>query len=423
LLLKIADCSDGNLQFVAKLREEFAFIKGNYFILVLSWIIMDFAMELPGTYYSKYVLELYATEFILGVIMFISFLTLALVQFPGGYLADRHGRRWLISTMTFGVALSYTLYAIAPSWHLILVGAVVGNLCLIYQPALMSMVADSLSPERRGMGYSLIMLITTVSTTPAPLAARALVIEYGLVNGMRIGYFIVVAMFLAAATLRVRLKETIKDPKKIGFRDFFSSYRTAFKESVRVWKVVPRSMLYLFATMTFGTFSIAMIQPFFVVYALDELHISEADWPLALTLLFVMMIFASLPVGKLIDKVGRKIPLLMAYVLLIPPLLLFVYGDLLKLFIALPLFGLAQILLMTSFSSLQADLVPKEQRGKVSGFSNFFNYIFMALGSLVGGALYYFVSPQLPFLLMIPLLAPQFILTLLLVHEPEKRED
>lgn len=384
---------------------------------------MDFAMELPGTYYSKYVLELYATEFILGVIMFVSFLTLALVQFPGGYLADKYGRRWLISTMTFGVALSYILYAIAPSWHLILVGAVVGNLCLIYQPALMSMVADSLPPERRGMGYSIVMLIATVSTTPAPLAARALVIQYGLVNGMRIGYFIVVVMFLAAAAIRVKLKETIRDPEKISFRDVFSSYRTALKESVRVWKVVPRSMLYLFVAMTFGTFSIAMIQPFFVVYALDELHISEADWPLALTLLFAMMIIASMPVGKLIDRVGRKIPLLLAYVLFIPPLLLFVYGDLPRLFIALPLFGLAQILFMTSFSSLQADLVPKEQRGKVTGFSNFFNYIFMALGSLVGGALYYFVAPQLPFLFMIPLLVPPFILTLLLVHEPEKRQE
>lgn len=380
-------------------------------------------MELPGTYYSKYVLELYATEFILGVIMFVSFLTLALVQFPGGYLADKYGRRWLISTMTFGVALSYILYAIAPSWHLILVGAVVGNLCLIYQPALMSMVADSLPPERRGMGYSIVMLIATVSTTPAPLAARALVIQYGLVNGMRIGYFIVVVMFLAAAAIRVKLKETIRDPEKISFRDVFSSYRTALKESVRVWKVVPRSMLYLFVAMTFGTFSIAMIQPFFVVYALDELHISEADWPLALTLLFAMMIIASMPVGKLIDRVGRKIPLLLAYVLFIPPLLLFVYGDLPRLFIALPLFGLAQILFMTSFSSLQADLVPKEQRGKVTGFSNFFNYIFMALGSLVGGALYYFVAPQLPFLFMIPLLVPPFILTLLLVHEPEKRQE
>ena len=51
-LLKIVFCNDGILQFVAKLREELAFIKGNYFILVLSWIVMDFAMKLLSTYHS-----------------------------------------------------------------------------------------------------------------------------------------------------------------------------------------------------------------------------------------------------------------------------------------------------------------------------------------------------------------------------------
>jgi len=40
-LLKIVFCNDGILQFVAKL-PELAFIKGNCFILVLSWIVMDF---------------------------------------------------------------------------------------------------------------------------------------------------------------------------------------------------------------------------------------------------------------------------------------------------------------------------------------------------------------------------------------------
>jgi len=136
------------LAIISKLKEEFSFIRGNYAVLVLSWIIMDFAMELPGTYYSLYVVDpaLGGTETILGIIGFVSFLALALVQFPGGYLADKHGRRWLISTMTFGVALSYIFYALAPSWHSILVGAMVGNLCLIYQPALLAMTADSLPP-------------------------------------------------------------------------------------------------------------------------------------------------------------------------------------------------------------------------------------------------------------------------------------
>jgi len=71
-----------------KLRSEFSFIKGNYAILVASWVLIDFAMELPATYYALYVLQLGATETVLGMIGLFSFLALASMQFPGGYLAD-----------------------------------------------------------------------------------------------------------------------------------------------------------------------------------------------------------------------------------------------------------------------------------------------------------------------------------------------
>jgi predicted MFS family arabinose efflux permease len=53
---------------------------------------------------------------------------------------------------------------------------------------------------------------------------------------------------------------------------------------------------------------------------------------------------------------------------------------------------------------------------------NFFTYIFMAFGGLAGGVLYDTVSPQFPFLLMIVLSIPQFLLIQLFVREPEKRQ-
>jgi len=112
------------LGLIDSLKSEFSFIKGNYAVMVISWILVDFAVELPATYFSLYVLGLGATETILGVIGLSQFLALASLQFPGGYLADKYGRKWLISTMTFGVALSFILYAIAPSWSVILVGVV-----------------------------------------------------------------------------------------------------------------------------------------------------------------------------------------------------------------------------------------------------------------------------------------------------------
>ena len=162
------------MKLAKKLKEEFSFFKGNYLILILSWILMDFAGELPGTYYSDYVIQLGGSATILGLITLVSMLALASVQFPGGYLADKYGRRWLISTLTFGVALSYILYAAALSWHFILIGAAIQSLCLLYQPALNAMMADSLPPEKRGMGFSILNLIMSVATTPAPAVASSI---------------------------------------------------------------------------------------------------------------------------------------------------------------------------------------------------------------------------------------------------------
>lgn len=73
--------------------------------------------------------------------------------------------------------------------------------------------------------------------------------------------------------------------------------------------------------------------------------------------------------------------------------------------------------------ALQTDLTPKEQRGKVNGFTTFFNSIVIASGSLTGGLLYEHVSPQTPFLVAIAMVLPSFLLTLTLVKEPEDRQE
>jgi len=410
----------------ARLRDEFSFVRGNYLILVISWILMDFANEMPSLYYGPFIMyDLGATASILGLIGFIQVMALASVQFPGGYLADRYGRKWLISTLTFGVSFSFIFFVFAPSWHWVLVGAVIGSFCLIYQPALMAMIADSTPAERRGMAFSLTTLIANVATTPAPIVAGLLVAVYTRAIGMRIAYAMVVLLYFGAAALRSKLKETIKTDEKIRPRDLVASYPQAIRESVEVWKTVPRSMFFLFVANLIITFALSLGQLFFAVYAVEGeksvLNLTQIEWAVVQTILFITMILAAIPIGKLIDKVGRKAPLLLAHITFIPGILLFIYGNFTILFTAMPLIGVTQLLFFSSFFSLQTDLVPREKRAKVIGFSQFVSYIFMALGMLSGGLIYSF-NPQLPFLIMLGMIVPSILIIAFLVHEPEKRE-
>ena len=413
------------MTFLGTMRKEFSFIKGNYATLVASWIIVDFASELPATYFGLYVLGLGATETILGVIGLSQFLALASFQFPGGYLADKYGRKWLISTMTFGVGLSFIFYAVAPSWIFILLGAILmSTFNSTYQPALNAMISDSLPAERRGMGFSIVMLIASASTTPSPAVAGLLRARFGLIDGMRIAYGIVVVLFLVAGFFRFFfLKETVVSTSRPRLGEIIQSYPTALKESFGVWKKVPRSMLYLFLSFSVAIFGFSAMNLYTVIYATRVLHIEEVTWAFIIAIVPVTTILLAIPVGKFVDKIRRKIPLLISLLVFGLAMWFFINGDLARVAVSLVLLGAGQVMMNASFGALQTDLTPKELRGKVNGFINFGTFIVMAAGALLGGYLYEHVSPQAPFMVAIAAVLPSFMLALTLVKEPQIKEE
>ncbi len=403
------------------LRQEFSFITGNYRILVVSWIIMDLAMEMPAPNFQYYVEALGGTGVALGLIGLANFLAMAAVAFPGGYLADKYGRRWLITTMTFGMALSFLFFALAPTWHFVLLGAVVNSLCLIYQPALFAMVQDSLPPERRGMGSSIIQLIHGTFNTPGPIIAGFLFLQFGLVSSMRIIYLIMTALFLTAAVWRLRLKETMTNGDPIRFSYFISSYPRATKESFSVWKVVPRSMFWLFIVQTLVMFGMSVTNVINALYARDVLLIPQEQWWFVFIPLLLTIVVASIPIGKMVDKIGRKIPLVLGLFVFGMATWIFVTGNFLTVMISMCLFAIGQLLVMSAVMALATDLVPPVSRGKVVGFRNFVGYIVMGFGMLLGNYLYVSLIPQLPFYVTLGLIVTAFPIVLFLVHEPKKQ--
>jgi DHA1 family tetracycline resistance protein-like MFS transporter len=406
----------------ALLRREFSFITGNYQILIVSWVIMDLAMEMPVPNFQYYVTALQGTGLALGIIGLASWVAMAVVAFPGGYLADKYGRRWLITTMTFIMALSNLFFAFAPSWEFILIGSVVHSLCLIYQPALFAMVQDSLPPERRGMGSSLIQLIHGTFNTPGPLIAGLLLLQFGLINSMRIIYILVTILYAISAVWRLRLKETMinGDPEPIKFRYFISSYPKAVKESFGIWKTIPRSVLWLFVVQIFIMFGMSMTQVMNAIYATNVLGIPEEQWWLTFIPLLLTMIVVSIPIGKMVDKVGRKIPLFLGLCVFASAAIVFTVGNLVTVMIAMALFATGQLLVMSSAMALSADLIDPANRGKVVGFRNFVGYIFNGLGMLLGNYLYIAFFPQLPFYITFATMIPGLLIVAFLIHELKK---
>jgi MFS family permease len=285
------------------------------------------------------------------------------------------------------------------------------------------MIADSLPPEKRGMGFSIVTLISTASTTPGPIVAALLCDSLGLMTGMRVAYAMLVLLFLTAAVLRTLcLKETLKVREKFKATELLRSYTVALRESVTVFKRLPRSLAFLVLAATMSAFGFSAIHPFMPVYAIRELSVSEMLWGLVLTTIPITTIAFSIPAGKLIDKVGRKRPLLIAASFFALSAYLFVLGGLLILISSLALIGAGSVMSQASFSSLMADLTPMEDRGKVNAFFNFATSTAVAFGSFAGGFLYEHVSPRSPFYLAMLLGVASLIIMTLLIEEPKARE-
>ena len=413
------------MRFSALFRGDQAVLRGNFLLITLSWIILFAAQPIPDTYASLYYIHLGADAFLLSIIGFAGSIAVALVQFPGGYLADKHGRRWLIVSMTFGLALGSLFFVFAPSWQFILIGLLLQNVFSIYGPALIAMVIDSLPPENRGAGFSLQSVITTLVLLPAPLIAQYLVVTFNFDLGMRIAYTIVTIAYFAIATLRLKLKETfLPDVAKAkpSFIDVLRHYPEAVKEGIYVWRKVPKYAFNLFIAIIIVNGLVVSCQTYFVVYATSILKITLQQWAIVTTFRYLSIAIPGILAGLGMDIIGRKRFLILGYLLYVPGMLLFINADFNRLVLAFFFFGLGNLIQLNSYQVLMGDLVPRSLRGTVTGCLQFFMFIMQAILQIIIGAIYAFVSPQLPFLLLAVSAIPLSLFVLLKVYEPSIKE-
>jgi len=404
------------------LKEELSILRGNLLVLVISWIFLCFASSMVYPYESLYLQALGASPFTIGLIGSLGTALLCVSRIPGAYIADRYGRRKIIVTMTYGVALSYVLLAVAPDWRLAAAGIALGNLCLIYQPALQAITADSIPPEKRGIGYAIADVVPSAPAVLAPAVAGFLVEQYGLVPGARIAYWLVVLFILAAATVRVLwLEETLRAG---GTRpaEFLLELRRSVVEVFAALKGMPRPLAALTLVLLVSAFEEPMFRSYMSLYAVNVTGISESEWGLLSVIFLAVPLVAGLPLGKLVDVIGRKRALLTAYALWVPSTAYFVYcrspTGMALVFVA---FALGGALFRPAHQALLADLTPREMRGRVMGVVGTLNLLVMIPSSALGGLLYE-LEPSSPFLLCVALGAVCATLISLLVEEPVKRE-
>jgi len=425
-----------------ELRRYFSLLRGNLLIIIVTWAFIEFAREATSTYYSKYVVGLGAPEMVPGLLQALYTSVYAIVAIIGGYVADRYGRKNIIAFFTFFVAFSYLLYATAPAWQWLIIAETTLALTSIYIPALQAMIADSIPPEKRGKGYSLTYLITYLAAAPSALVAGMLVARHGIVQGVRITFFIASTCAIIAAILRTLfLKETLQNKNKKttrGLREFLKDTLSSYKYAVKSMK---KSLVWLITAYTIFTFSFAACSKYWILYTVDEMGITNEQWALISFASSITYPLAIFPAGFIVDKIGRKKSWILSRILFAAATIIYLLTPkITTIKISLPtsiltlqkyhilitdfvMFALALGILGVAVSALQADLIPRELRGRtMAAISLLTSFLAIVPGNIYGGYTYQYLSKTTPFITLLILNIISLTIIILKVKEPKIKE-
>src|SRR5262249_25885095 len=123
----------------------------------------------------------------------------ALYQYPGGWLADRWGRRRAFLAF-IGVALvGYLVYLLSPSWPYLFLGlALVMAWQSMASPVISATIGDALPKQRRALGFTVQSILKRIPMVISPIIGGALIGYLGIRAGVRWGLLITL-LFAAIA--------------------------------------------------------------------------------------------------------------------------------------------------------------------------------------------------------------------------------
>ncbi|TET56524.1 MFS transporter, partial [Candidatus Bathyarchaeota archaeon] len=189
------------------------------------------------------------------------------------------------------------------------------------------------------------------------------------------------------------------------------------------WREMPKTLKFVTVAFLVSAFEEPMFRMFTALYVFDVIGVSEMQWGIVNTASIAATLVLGFPLGKVVDKIGRKKSILLAYTLFIPSTILFISARNFPLLLTVNLlFAMGGCLIMPAYNALLADLIPKEKRGRIMGTIVTLNILATVPASALGGILYG-VAPTYPFILAMILGATVSLLILFTVKEPKTKEE
>jgi MFS family permease len=217
----------------------------------------------------------------------------ALYQYPGGWLADRLGRRRAFFIFIALAAVGYVTYLVSPSWPPLFIGL---GFAMAWQsmasPAIFAVIGDALPKERRAMGFSLQSILKRVPVIVSPVLGGILIARMGIQKGMRTGLAITLALAAATILILMAINIPLAPRNAVGIRGVWQSFHTSLKRLL-VSDIIIRTCE-------------GMADVFIVLYVTDITGITIVQYGTLVAIQMATSILVYVPSASLADRIGRR---------------------------------------------------------------------------------------------------------------------
>ena len=186
-------------------------LERNVLAVSAAVFLLGMGEEVWKKFLPKYLEALGAGTLVIGLFGTTKDFLDAIYQYPGGWLADRVGRRRAFLIFIALACIGYLIYLFSRSWPVVFVGlAFTMAWSSMASPAIFAVIGDALPKERRAMGFTLQSMLKRVPMTLAPVIGGSLIAGVGILAGVRTG--LVITLVCAGLTAFITVTLNIPPP-------------------------------------------------------------------------------------------------------------------------------------------------------------------------------------------------------------------
>ena len=269
-------------------------LERNVVAVAVAMFLMGLGENLWKSFLPKYLQALGAPVLAIGLFGTVRDFLDGAYQYPGGWIADRYGRRSALLLFVGLATVGYVIYALAPSWPWVLGGLVFGMAWVsMASPTLFAVIGDALPRERRAIGFTVQATLKRLPILVAPTLGGFAIAAYGVRGGVRLGLAITVALALVtlAVVARVRI-QLVREATPTGIRG--------------VWRSLPSPLKWLLLSDVFIRTCEGLVDVFLVIYATEVIGVTAPEYGALIAIQMATSILVYVPASKIADRAGRK---------------------------------------------------------------------------------------------------------------------